>query len=158
MRRRSLWTILAAVSALAGCDGAGATGPGYEEDAYPPGHGDILGDVPGASCMSQSVWAEPEFDWQMAGNLQLEVAVVQLDGSPRPDTVVSIFDDASDLPGNQHLIARGVTDSNGLWIGSALLPADQAAVTIVVNIMGARNWERVTVANGLVTAEFGRGD
>jgi len=154
---RTFWTILVTAAAVAGCADSG-TGLPYEEDAYPPGYGDTLGDVPPPGCLSQSVWAKPDFDWRMTQDVTMEIVVVHLDGEPWPDVVVSVYDDASDLPGLQNLIAEGLTDDAGHWISTAVLPSDQSAVNVVVNIMGAKNWDRIPVADGRVSAEFGRGE
>ncbi len=160
MRNRGFWMILGAVVAVAGCAGSGEKGLPYEEDAYPDGwtSDNLLVDVTGLSCMSQNVWAQPEFNWRMTADLEIQVTVVHLDGTPFPDVVVSIYDDASELQGFQTLLAEGMTDADGIWTGTAVLPTDQSAVNIVVNIMGAKNRDRVPVTGGLVSAEFGRGE
>jgi hypothetical protein len=158
MKRQNLWMFLVAIAALGGCDGSGGNGLPYEEDAYPPDSNDVLGDVPGSQCLSQNVWAQPTFDWLMTSGVELDVLVVHLDGEPWPDVVVSVFDDSSELPGDQVLLAKGVTDENGKWVGSAVMTLDQDAVNIVVNIVGAKNWDRVLVTDGRVTVEFGRGE
>lgn len=156
MRTRNVSLILAMVAAIAGCDGKGPGLP-YEEDAYPPGWKDALGDLPAnGGCMSQNVWAEPDFDWRMTTGVEIDISVVQQDGNPWPDVVVQVYDDASDLPGLQTLVAKGMTDASGQWVGTAWLPLTQDAVNVVVNIMGAKNWARLPVGDGKVVAEFGR--
>jgi hypothetical protein len=149
--------ILGTVMAVAGCAGSGGSDLPYEADAYPDGWINP-GDVPTQACLSQNVWAHPDFDWLMIRPLEIQITVVHLDGEPWPEVVVSVFDDASDLPGNQTLLAEGMTDADGLWTGTAVLPTDQAAVNVVVNIMGAKNRDRLPVADGRVIAEFGRGE
>jgi hypothetical protein len=156
MRTWSGWLILATVLAVPGCDGKG-TGLPYEEDAYPPGWGDVLADAPSeGSCMSGNVWAEPDFDWRMTTGVEVSVSIFGPDGGAWPDVMVQVYDDASDLPGLQTLLAKGMTDADGRWTGSVWTPLTQDAVNIVVNIVGAKNWARLPVADGVVVAEFGR--
>jgi len=149
--------LLATALVVAGCSG-GSDGPGYEEDAYPPGYNDTLGETSGGSCLGQNLWARPDFDWRMSRGVTLDIAVVLQDGTPWTGVMVSVYDDASDEPGLQNLLAEGMTGEDGLWTGWAVLPSDQAAVNIVANIVGAKNWDRVPVVDGHVTAEFGRGE
>ena len=107
-----------------------------------------------AGCLG-SLWVPGDFDYQMSRGVTVEITLLQEDGTPRSGTLVSVFDSASEMPGDQNLLVSGRTDVDGRWIGEVLVPTDQTAVNVVASFMGARNSELVLVEDGLASIELG---
>jgi hypothetical protein len=94
------------------------------------------------------------FDYDMTNDFVVAVTVLQLDGNPWSDVVVSVYDD-QEMPGDQTLLARGMTDANGNWESPVVIPSYQTAVNVVASIMGARNRIRVPADSDRLIVTFG---
>lgn len=155
MRINHVLAVLVAAAFLFGC-GSSSPGSNSEEDAYQ------AEDLPlnwkddncFGVCLTPNLWVPGHFNYDLTNDFVVEVTVLQLDGNPWADVVVSVYDDQY-LPGDQTLLARGMTDANGKWEGPVVVPSYQTAVNVVASIMGARNRIRVSADTNPVVVTFG---
>lgn len=109
---------------------------------------------PPQECLA-SLWVPGDFDFSTTRDVEVEVVVRDLDGKPRPGTIVFITDYVSDLPGLQTRIGASVTDEDGRVLLTVTLPADQSALQVVGAFMGGRNVVVVPIEGNRVFVALG---
>ncbi len=105
-------------------------------------------------CLAANFWVPGHFNYDLTNDFVVAVTVLQLDNNPWPNVVVSVYDD-QELPGDQTLLGRGMTDANGAWESPIVIPSYQTAVNVVASIMGTRNRIRVPAESGRIDVTFG---
>lgn len=155
MRTIKLGVLLVAVASVLGCGSSGGSGTPsddiFQVEDLPANWKDT---VCNGGCLAPNFWVPGHFDYDMTNDFVVAVTVLQLDGNPWSDVVVSVYDD-QELPGDQTLLARGMTDANGNWESPVVIPSYQTAVNVVASIMGARNRIRVPADSDRLIVTFG---
>ncbi len=146
MTRLSLSFWMGCAAVVAGCGGGGGgsapAGPSQTPEAPPEG------------CLA-SVWVPGDFDFAMVREVEVEVLVRDIEGQPRPGTLVVVTDAVSDMPALQTRLGAGVTGDDGRLVLTVPLPADQSAVQVVGSFMGGRNVAVIPVEDGRATIALG---